>query len=159
MSSGTADALGLSRAILCNGESSSRQPDGQLSIKLTSLPQRGQPRHTFVSLGPLLLSKSYYNCQLWAFRSLPGGGEGTDLGGQVLPAWMPSQAKSHSTVSMLPAQPHLSCSCAVLLSPALDQEVALPPLSPLPLPVLREAMCGHFTHRQTHALDVSPGGR
>lgn len=35
--------------------------------------------------------------------------------------------------------------CAVLLSLALDQEVALLSLSPLPLPVLREAMCRQGT--------------
>lgn len=75
MSSGTADALGLSRAILCNGESSSFQPDSQLSIKLTSLPQPRQPSHTFVSLGSSS-SLQELLCQLWALGHCLAVGRG-----------------------------------------------------------------------------------
>lgn len=72
-----------------------------------------------------------------------------------LPAWMPGQAESHSTVSVLPAQPHLSCSCAVHLSPAFDQEVALPPCHHF-LCLCSEKPCAGTSHTGRRMHWMSP---
>lgn len=89
MSSGTADALGLSRAILCNGKSSFHplaqlpSSNGPDSVHALSVDSQVTPLYPW---DLCQLPKSYYSCQLWALGHHQGVEGNTDLGGQVLPS-------------------------------------------------------------------------